>query len=126
MRVVTPAAAAGATVNTDLAPAPVPGKVTEVVYVPAAAITVNATNYRRVRVVNSSKGNAVVATKDFSAGTAAANTAIPIPLAAGDPPFVSEGDVLRVESSPVGAGQADPGGQVFTTVQQLAAAAGQV
>ena len=125
MRVVTPAAAAGATATTDFPPASEPGRVVEVVFVPAAAITINATNFRRLRVLNVSRGNAVVASKDFSAGTAGAATAITIPLAAGDPPFVSEGDVLRVSSEPVGTGQADPGGQVFATVQQLAAAAGQ-
>jgi hypothetical protein len=125
MRAVTPALAAGASTNTDLPPAAEPGKVAEVVFVPAAAITINATNYRRLRILNTSRGNAVVASKDFSAGTAAAATAIPLTLAAGDPPFVSEGDVLRVESTPVGTGQADPGGLVFVTVQQLAAQLGQ-
>lgn len=126
MRVVTPAAAAGATQNTDLPPCQAPGKLVEAVYVPSAAITVNATNYRRVRLVNTSRGNQALATKDFSSGSAAANTAIPVPVAAGDPPFVSEGDVLRVESTPVGTGQADPGGQLFAIVQQYGAAAGQV
>jgi hypothetical protein len=126
MRAVTPALAAGASANTDLPPAPEPGKVVEAVFVPAAAVTINATNFRRLRVLNSSRGNAVVASKDFSAGSAAVATAIPLTLAAGDPPFVSEGDVLRVESTPVGTGQADPGGQVYVTVQQLAAQLGQV
>jgi hypothetical protein len=126
MRAVTPATTAGASANTDLSPSPSPGKVIEVVYVPVAAITINATNFRRLRVLNTSRGNAVVASKDFSAGSGAANTAVPVPLAAGDPPFVSEGDVLRVESTAVGTGQIDPGGQAFVTVQQLAAAAGQV
>jgi hypothetical protein len=126
MRAVTQAAAAGATVTSDLPPLPAPGKVTEVVYVPSAAVVVNATNYRRLRVLNTSKANQVVASKDFSAGSAAANTSISVPLAAGDPPFVSEGDVLRVSSEPVGTGQADPGGQAFITVQQYGAAAGQV
>jgi hypothetical protein len=126
MRVVTPATTAGGSANTDLPPIPEGGKVTEVVFVPAAAVTINATNFRRLRVLNLSRGNQVVASKDFSSGTAAANTAVPITLAAGDPPFVSEGDVLRVESTPVGTGQVDPGGQVFVTVQQYGAAAGQL
>jgi hypothetical protein len=126
MRVITPATTAGGTANTDFPPVPEPGKVVEVVLVLAAAITINATNFRRIRILNTSKGNAVVASKDFSAGTAAAATAIPITLAAGDPPFVSEGDVLRVESTPVGTGQVDPGGQVFATIQQLAAQLGQL
>jgi hypothetical protein len=126
MRAIAPATTAAGTANTDLPPAPEPGKVVEVVMVPAAAITINATNFRRIRILNTSKGNAVVASKDFSAGTAAAATAIPITLAAGDPPFVSEGDVLRVESTAVGTGQVDPGGQVFVTIQQLAAQLGQL
>jgi hypothetical protein len=127
VREVTQAAAAGATVTTDLPPLPDGGgKVLEVFYVPSAAITVNATNFRRLRVLNVTKGNAVVASKDFSAGSAAAPTAVPLTLAAGDPPFVSEGDVLRVSSEPVGTGQADPGGQAYVIVQQPGAAAGQV
>jgi hypothetical protein len=126
MRAITPATTAAGSANTDLPPASEAGKVVEVVFVPAAAITINATNFRRIRILNLTRGNAVVASKDFSAGTAAVATAIPITLAAGDPPFVSEGDVLRVESTPVGTGQVDPGGQVYVTVQQFAAQLGQL
>jgi hypothetical protein len=126
MRAVTPATAIGGSANTDFPPAPAPGTVTAVVLVPVASLTINATNFRRIRILNLTRGNAVVASKDFSAGTAAVATAIPITLAAGDPPFVSEGDVLRVESTPVGTGQVDPGGQVLVTVQQLAAQLGQL
>jgi hypothetical protein len=112
-----PAALVGADHNTDIGVAPFDGVVTSVNYKPTTTITGAATNSRTVKLVNTSNGNAVVATYAFTAGnnaTGGAQKAITLSSTPADRQ-VSEGDVLEWQSVHVGSGLADPGGTV--TVQ---------
>lgn len=119
-----PAAAAGASDDTLLGQAPFAGTVTTVEYVPEAAITGQATNFRTVSLVNKAQdgtGTAVVATLAFDSGgvTATANNERIIPLSVTPANLVvAAGDTLQWRSVFTGSGLADPGGIVRVTISR--------
>lgn len=129
MRAIIPAAAAAATTNTKLAPAPRPLRLTKVEYTPSSTLTGQATNFRRLQLINRGQdppgtGTKVVAQLDFNAATIVAGVAeardIPLvfaslPAGQASAHQLAEGDVLELVSSPVGSGLADPGGSLVTT-----------
>jgi hypothetical protein len=119
VKVYIPALGAGATQTTDFPPCVGDGTVASVVFVPDATWTGQATNFRRFRLLNTSRGNQVVAQLDVTSGTKALGTAVPITVTTGDPPYVREGDVLRWSSEAVGTGQADHGGAVHVVVNRV-------
>lgn len=98
--------------------APFDGTVTRAVYIPAAAITGAATNYRTISVTNRAQdgtGTTVVATLAFSSSgvTAAKDDARTVPLSTTAAHLVvAAGDVLTFDSVHTASGLADPGGTV--------------
>lgn len=120
----TPAVAAAASQSTPLPAAHRPYRLTKVEYVPAAQLTGQATNFRTVRLVNTTAGSKTLAELAFSAATVAAaiREGRDIPLVFASLPagnaahLVNEGDVLEWQSVPTGTGLADPGGVVIITM----------
>lgn len=104
------------------------GAVTDVEYVPDAAITGAATNNRTLSLVNKGQdgtGTTVMASLNFAGGTnAAANDerAVTLSVVAGAT-NVAAGDVLAFLSTHIGTGIADPGGLVKVTVSGAATSA---
>lgn len=114
-----PAAVAATAQDTVLGKAPLAGAVSSVTFIPEAAITGAATNFRTFRLVNRGQdgsGTTVVASLAFDAATvtAAAFDERTIPLTAST--AVAEGDVLVFDEIVAGTGLASPGGHVNVTV----------
>lgn len=97
------------------------GTVVSVAYIPDALITGVATNNRRLRLINKGQdgtGTTIVAELQFTNGTNAAafdSKAVALSVAAGNL-AVAAGDVLAFESTHIGTGLADPGGQVVVEI----------
>ena len=119
----TPAVATGASATTSVVEAPYAGSITEVKYVPVAAVTGVNTNTRRVSLVNKGQagaGNTEMAFLQFDAGVnGVAFDASLLTLSAtpANRNFV-EGDILAWVSAAVGSGLADPGGEVIAVLSR--------
>jgi hypothetical protein len=104
--------------------APYAGRVSDVSFIPEAAITGAATNNRRFRLINrgqAGSGTTVVAELVMDSGVnAAAGDEKAIPLS-GTPAnlVVAAGDVLAWESTHQGSGIADPGGLVQVIIDRV-------
>lgn len=113
---LVPAAATAVDSKTDVVAAPFAATVTNVNYVPIAAIVGADTNTRTVQLVNkgaAGAGTTVVASKTFNAasGTTPADEVSAVTLSAvAGATTVAQGDVLEWQSNHVGTGLADPGG----------------
>jgi hypothetical protein len=107
------AVAQGADAEVALFEAPFDGTVTSVTYTPEAAITGANTDTRKVEVYNRKQdgtGTVQVALLQFNSGVNAAKwDEKDITLVTAD---VAQGDILSFKSTHVGAGLADPGGNV--------------
>lgn len=119
--------AAGAAVAQDqvIGEAPYAGEVTEVVIVPEAALTANATNYRTFRVLNKGQtgaGSTVVASLATDTPTTddlAAFDEKSIPLSGTAANLdVAEGDVLAVDETVAASGVAHSGYRVLVTISR--------
>lgn len=123
LRFTSPAAATAATVTNPAMEAPFVATVTGVTYTPQAAITGQNTNTRIIRLVNKGQagaGSTLIASIQFDAGVngvAFDERALTLTATTADR-NVAEGDILSVESSPVGTGLADPGGLVQVTIER--------
>ena len=114
---------AGNSDDTVVGQAPFDCTVTDVEYVPEAAITGAATNNRTISLVNKGQdgsGSTVVATLTFGSGTnAAANDDATVTLSATAANRVlAAGDTLQWRSVANGTGLADPGGLVRITLSR--------
>src|SRR6266540_2145900 len=118
---VVPAVAAAASVETVLGTASRDYEITAVKYVPASTLTGQATNFRRLQLINkgpAGSGSKVVATKDFISGINAPANEVTDITKQGNP-VVREGDILAWQSNAVGTGLADPGGTMLVTESTL-------
>lgn len=114
---------AGNSDDTVIGQAPFAGTVTDVEYVPEAAITGAATNNRTVSLVNKGQdgsGSTVIATLTFGSGTnAAANDDATVTLSGtAANRVVAAGDTLQWRSVANGTGIADPGGLARITLSR--------
>jgi hypothetical protein len=99
------------------------GTVTAVAYIPLAGINGANTNSRTISVINkggAGAGSAVAATLALVSGTnLAADRENALPLSGTPANFVvAEHDVLEFTSAHVGAGIADPGGEIRVTLSR--------
>lgn len=123
LRQQIPAVGAGADTSAVIAEAPYAGTVERCVFIPNAAITGAATNNRTHVLTNRGQagaGTTVVATLAYdNAVNAAARDAKAIPLS-GTPAnlVVASGDVLTFDSTHVGTGIAEPGGEVIIDIRR--------
>lgn len=111
------AVAAGSDAQTVVCEAPFAGSVSRVTYTPVAAVTGANTNSRTLTVTErgaAGSGSTNVATLALVSGVnAAADAEKALTLSAAANLVVAAGDVLTFESTHVGTGIADPGGQVL-------------
>lgn len=110
------AVAAGSDLTTVVVEAPYAGTVSRVGYIPVSAVTGANTNSRTLTVTNrgTGAGSTNVATLALVSGVnAAADAEKAVPLSGTAANLVvAAGDVLTFESTHVGTGIADPGGEV--------------
>ena len=118
---VEPVATPANDLTTELLEVEFAGTITEVGYIPVAAITGVATNTRKVSVVNAGSagsGSTEAAALQFDSGVnAAAHDKKVITLSGTSTNLVvAAGDVLKWVSLHVGTGIADPGGAVIVKI----------
>lgn len=119
-------ATAGNDATTDVVEAEWAGTVTSVQYIATAAITGANTNTRSLSLVNkgTGAGATVVATIQFNSGTnATANAPLTVPLSGTAANLaVNANDVLQWQSTHVGTGITDPGGEAVVQLTRSATA----
>lgn len=119
--VVQPVATPGNDLNTIIGKSEVVGAISKVTYVPITTITGADANTRKVELYNKKQdgtGTTLIATLQFNAAiNAAAGDEKTITLTAVAADLnVAVGDVLQWQSTHVGTGIADPGGEMFVEI----------
>jgi hypothetical protein len=126
VRYSVPAVTTAASVNTTLGPRSQQGlsRLEEIGYAPDGPIIGQATNFRRVELLNRGPAGTdtdVIASFDFSSAANSATRRVlrALTLNTNGKALIRDGDVLEWRSTAVGSGLADPGGTIITVETAL-------
>lgn len=115
-----PPTAAGTAIEMPIIELPFGAQVTQILWVPSAAITANDTNYFTLAVRNrqSGSGTVVMAIRAYSSGNGVANSPEVLELSSTESDLLAvEGDLLTAHFTHSGSGLAVPAGLVQVTLR---------